>query len=237
MEAYDTVIVPCAHCSSGQEQKSRSGPCDDDYWDLDEAPDDVVVGLTDANITCEECGSIFKINKDEKVTDLLKGPDEKEEKGEKDDNEESDDSAESGEKADTEDAVKKAKGENKPGSLTNKTTGFGFVGGPDEISEMKGVVNVGFFNKWNSSIWFFLATDKEVKLYLKAPGDKSWRRPFAYNGMRPDVWKKLHNSINCETFNSHYLGLNLSPSERRWFTGCVLETAEILARKYAKGGK
>lgn len=61
MGMFDTVMVPCPTCGKRVEFQSKGGECNLNYYDLDQAPANV---LSDINrhspYTCE-CGAMFAV--------------------------------------------------------------------------------------------------------------------------------------------------------------------------------
>jgi hypothetical protein len=59
---YDSVMVPCPKCGEKSEFQSKSGDCCLSYYDLQEAPADVLLNVNrHAPNTCEKCGTLFQV--------------------------------------------------------------------------------------------------------------------------------------------------------------------------------
>lgn len=62
MGMYDTVLVPCPACNVRAEFQSKSGACELETYLLDEAPDDVLLGVNRHSPSrCVECGTLFGV--------------------------------------------------------------------------------------------------------------------------------------------------------------------------------
>jgi len=62
MGYYDSVNVPCPICGTKTWFQSKSGPCNLDYWELDEAPADVLMDVNrHAPYKCDKCGTLFQV--------------------------------------------------------------------------------------------------------------------------------------------------------------------------------
>lgn len=62
MGMYDTVTVPCPTCGERAEFQSKSGDCKLETFTLEEASDDVLLGVNrHAPMRCYKCGTLFTV--------------------------------------------------------------------------------------------------------------------------------------------------------------------------------
>lgn len=62
MGLFDSVMVPCPSCGTKEEFQSKSGPCLLDTFELEEAPEDVLLDVNrHSPITCSKCGAKFGV--------------------------------------------------------------------------------------------------------------------------------------------------------------------------------
>jgi hypothetical protein len=62
MGMYDTVMVPCPKCGTKSEFQSKSGDCTLAVYELNEAPNDVLLDINrHAPATCVKCGTSFGV--------------------------------------------------------------------------------------------------------------------------------------------------------------------------------
>jgi phage FluMu protein Com len=59
---YDTITVQCPKCGEPSEFQSKSGDCMLETYMLDDAPDDVLLGVNDyAPNRCSKCNTLFSV--------------------------------------------------------------------------------------------------------------------------------------------------------------------------------
>lgn len=67
MGVYDSVMVPCPSCGEKQEAQSKSGKCLLEFFELSEAPDDVLADVNrHAPFKCK-CGTTFFVELETKT--------------------------------------------------------------------------------------------------------------------------------------------------------------------------
>lgn len=62
MGMFDRVMVPCPKCGTRSEFQSKSGACVLATHALEDAPDDVLVGIESDEARCEACGILFRVD-------------------------------------------------------------------------------------------------------------------------------------------------------------------------------
>lgn len=68
MGCYDTINVPCPKCGEIYDAQSKSGDCLLDVYELDTAPQDVLLDINrHAPFICYNCGTKFMVRYDSKV--------------------------------------------------------------------------------------------------------------------------------------------------------------------------
>jgi hypothetical protein len=62
MGMYDSVMVPCPTCGESADFQSKSGNCNLETFALDEAPDNVLLGVNrHAPMHCRKCGTKYHV--------------------------------------------------------------------------------------------------------------------------------------------------------------------------------
>jgi len=62
MGVFDSVMVPCPKCGQREEFQSKSGPCALAVYNLEDAPDSVLMNINrHAPIACGKCGAVFEV--------------------------------------------------------------------------------------------------------------------------------------------------------------------------------
>jgi len=76
MGVYNTIMIPCPNCSEPYGAQSKSGPCNMDYFDLKDAPIEVIYDANrHAPYVCDKCRCVFEVDiKNRKAVKLSISP-------------------------------------------------------------------------------------------------------------------------------------------------------------------